>query len=266
MKCNKLKTVFLLLAIIFICSHNTIAQINIESYFKSSYWDTLAKFRIDENGFFQGHYIEENGALNSISYYRNDTLLSYKEYFFRMDYNGGKMLFKYREGNYLLYYYPNGKEECLIQTIDTLSKSNYIHHSMHSYKPYQIIFCYDLNGNDLNSGTFKNGNGYLKTYGNAGYLSEEGNYVKGEKEGLFKSYTFDHSLYIVGNYSKNKENGRWVKFTKSGQIDSEENYFNGKLDGKCMYYSDYSEKQKKIVERNYRVGELIKENISYTPR
>lgn len=69
---------------------------------------------------------------------------------------------------------------------------------------WQIESVLDSLGNNLNFGTFKNGNGYVKVFAvNSGYPEREGKYFDGNKEGWWKNYHYtgtimDSTLYKGG--------------------------------------------------------------------
>lgn len=69
-------------------------------------------------------------------------------------------------------------------------------------KIWDILECYDINGNKLNCGTIRNGNGILNEYSSNGNLRHSGEIVNGYKNGYWKNYNNaglrDSTLYING--------------------------------------------------------------------
>tara|TARA_B100000315_G_scaffold220491_1_gene223217 strand:+ start:423 stop:911 length:489 start_codon:yes stop_codon:yes gene_type:complete len=76
-----------------------------------------------------------------------------------------------------------------------------------------------------------------KEYYPSGKLKSVGNYVDGEKEGIYKEYYENGQLWIEENYKNGKLHGLAKTYYESGQLWIEENYKNDKKNG---VYSEYS--------------------------
>ena len=76
-----------------------------------------------------------------------------------------------------------------------------------------------------------------KEYYPSGKLKSVGNYVDGEKEGIYKEYYENGQLWFEENYKKGKLDGLSKTYYENGQLWIEENYKNDKKNG---VYSEYS--------------------------
>ena len=108
------------------------------------------------------------------------------------DLNGSLILQEnYIDGNLegeLKEYYNNGKIKIIV--------------SYKNDRPWNIIDYKDNNGNKLDFGTFKNGNGIIKLYSDDGLLRRSGELKSGLKEGFWLLYSnrglYDSILYKHG--------------------------------------------------------------------
>ena len=104
--------------------------------------------------------------------------------------------------------------------------------------------------------------------------AEEGNFLNGQKEGVWTDWSSSGSIIQQGKYSKNKKVGIWIEMVggkksvsyidgvmngpliewrENGDIHRQMNYVNGKLDGiKTAFYED----GKKLKEVHYVNGKL----------
>ena len=84
---------------------------------------------------------------------------------------------------------------------------------------------YDKNGNIIY--TLVNGKGNVKKYDENGQLKEEGEYLYGERFGLWKTY-INGKLHKEAEYLDGKYNGK-VKFYEDGVLKSVHNYVKGEI-------------------------------------
>ena len=111
------------------------------------------------------------------------------------------------------YFYPNGKLFSTMNVkngvLDGEAKLYYENGKLKSivyYKNDRIdgIVEYDKSGKLLHKSIFENGTGDWKLYWSNGKVSEEGKYVSGRKDGVWKKYREDGSLDTILKY----DNGR----------------------------------------------------------
>jgi antitoxin component YwqK of YwqJK toxin-antitoxin module len=65
-------------------------------------------------------------------------------------------------------------------------------------------------------------------------LSEQ--YVKGELNGLTKTYHYEGELYEVKSWVNNVADGKWVQYFMDGSIKMESAFILGKREGKELFY------------------------------
>lgn len=128
----------------------------------------------------------------------------------------------------------------LDNTIDTCYSEKY-------QKTYQVTY-------------YKNDelNGPSEMRDSADVLRFKGNFINGEKDGIWlESYTGNelwnyenYYMYKKGNYSLGKRTGQWIEYYDESKIENNFNYTNGELDGKSITYNSKG-KESIIYQLNY---------------
>ena len=83
-----------------------------------------------------------------------------------------------------------------------------------------------------------NGNGIFKEYDKDNYISFEGEYKNGERNGKGKEYNWSGGLIFEGEYLNGKRNGKGKEYKYNGTILFEGEYLNGKRNGKGKEYDE----------------------------
>lgn len=97
-----------------------------------------------------------------------------------------------------------------------------------------------------------------KTYHDNGQLEEEGHYVNGKEEGLWKGYYENGQLEYIENYKNGVEHGESIEYYENGQIASKGQFKNGKEDGLWLsYFEDGSLRAKGTVIDGKPHGDFI---------
>jgi len=113
----------------------------------------------------------------------------------------------------------------------------------------------------LHTQTIINGNGEMQTYYTTGTLKEWYNYKNGLKNGDFEEWSVYGYLTLEGSFLDGEKDGQWTYSYYTGDKEKVSNYKNGKLNGPYHYYYDNG---KVNVEGNYKDGEKEGEWTWYT--
>lgn len=97
-----------------------------------------------------------------------------------------------------------------------------------------------------------------------GFLISTENYIKGSKEGQWKSYIPDSNktLVEIKNYKADAEDGAWEQYFPDGTLRTKAAYVKGKLEGVATYYRGEG---KKLCEGKFAGGVRSGPWIYYTP-
>lgn len=83
----------------------------------------------------------------------------------------------------------------------------------------------DIKGKKLNIGSFKQGNGTLKTYGLDGNLEGSGTMKNGAQDGEWTYYWPSGKIQARGGMKNGKRHGKWTYFYMGGEKAEESEYF-----------------------------------------
>jgi len=142
------------------------------------------------------------------------------------------------------YYYRDGKLKSVEEIVDSV---NYV---WEFYLP-----------DSLHTQTIEDGNGELTSYYTTGGVKEWYNFNNGVKDGAFEELSVYGYVTLQGAFSKGKKEGEWKYYYYTGDLEKVSNYKDDVLQGKYAYYYDNGQVN---VEGQYENGEKVGEWIWYT--
>lgn len=139
-------------------------------------------------------------------FFKNDSLIAIKQNGWTTDTSGRLLPHWIKYHNYEMNFYENGILRAIYECYDSLyDESVYDGGFGHDIK--NVLLYNDYNGNPINHGTLKNGNGVLKGYRKDGTLEYTMEYEKGKPHGVTYIYRSDRTLGGVMVY----RNGKRIK-------------------------------------------------------
>lgn len=184
LSCNKKKKIYF--------SNGSLKQeyeINYFTKLKNGYDVTFNQF--GDTAFLKNF---NRGRLNGITkqYYFNEKNKVFKIYYF----TDGKLNGSFKE------FYKNGSLKYdVVYSKNKLSAINNV---------------FDINGDSLEFGTFKGGDGYVKKFHDNGSIKEVGFFKNGYRHGNWSFYHYDGTLKEKGSYHKGLKVGEWESFSNTG--------------------------------------------------
>ena len=85
---------------------------------------------------------------------------------------------------------------------------------------------------------------------NIAFFDWYGNYVNGNKEGIWVMYNPGNILGAMDEYKNGKKNGLSLSIDRSGNLLKEEHYVNDSLDGPARYYMSGGRVKSEAVYKN----------------
>ena len=240
---------------------------NLTSYYKAYYKDGTLKR--------EGNFLNGNYEGKWISYYQNGEIEEVDYYLFNKA-HGIQENFNIKGVLNSAYFYKNGT---IIEAYTFDMQGNPIDTVPFNYGTATIEYKTVI-GEISRTGQYKNGKAYGKHsyYKGKNELSSEGNYLNGEKQGVWKWYSFE-KLSSVQNYENGEINGEALNYHFNGKLKSKKHYnygvdvdtwefyyengklnrdlphLNGERHGKSHYYSSEGDLQYvKFHEHGYFVG------------
>lgn len=209
----------------------------------------------------------QSGTLKGERIYSNDTLLDEKQYYenkilrreyhFSIDSNGIEIVKEYEN-------FPSGKAKMFSEKHGGLLHGEQVHYHETGVLWYhfrydmgrlmEVIDCRAPEGTIMSLGTFKNGDGELRTYHGDGSLFAIENYkdgvLRGKAEYFYKGILRAHGFYFNGN-----EVGTWKYYNKNKKLQLERNYYDGSGPYyEIEYHSSGAESLQGEVENDMREG------------
>jgi len=219
-----------------------------------------------KNGYWK-YYSWSKGLIREGRYY-NDLETGEWKYYFENYVDEKSKPLPYSGKLFLIVNYENGKKsgketryaflERKEVPCDTTGNSNINPLDTCHKMEYQKIF---------QTAYFKNGELYgpFEQKDSAGVVTDKGNFIYGEKDGLWlESYISEdieegkYYTFLRGNYANGLETGNWDEFVNEEFIYTKYSYSNGKLNGKTTNYNRY---KKPRQEKYFDNGQLIKLDI-----
>lgn len=186
----------------------------------------MAKGRLDPDGKKQGkwQFFYETGELKSEGQYLRNMKHGTWTYFYK---TGEKeQLGKFVKG------YPEGTWKWFYKTGELLREEQMLRGRLDG-----MMVEYDKEGEIITKGKYIEDLKEEKWYYHVGDHTEEGNYLNGEKNGMWKHYYLDGTLKFEGNYVQGYPNGRHRHYFPNKKIEVEGKYRMGKKIRDWKYYN-----------------------------
>jgi len=164
----------------------------------------------------------------------------------------GKYKDDLKEGLWINYWDRNGEIKSKVKY-----KKGKIHGTVIFYY-YKFNKVYPDNLKGIQSiAKYKNGfrNGIFKEYRPDGTLYVKAFYKEGEKQGRWLYFRPDGSLGKIKSYYKDKKHGIWEYYENNGFLIQRREYRNGVREGEWLNYDDFFESYDKTVYKN---GVIVK--------
>lgn len=235
------------------------------------------------NGLKSGIYREfdENGELINGYIYKKDTMLAEGKILPNGQYDGAWKEY-YPDGKIMLtgtyengkrnglwtYYYPNGKKEQSGKYVDGTPYGQwYWYYSNGQVKREEMFNArglsdgtmteYDSLGKVLAIGRFYNGEREGSWFYHVGDYKEEGEFMLGEKNGVWRSYYLNGKIAFVGVYDEGEPKGKHTYYHDNGIKKMQGKYVGGEKHGMWRTFNRNGE----IIETiQYKRGEVYKIN------
>jgi len=206
----------------------------------------IAEGPVDENKRLTGEFKTyfETGELRAIAKYSNNAPNGEVIYFFK---NGqkeqiGNFNNGVREGEWK-WFFPSG---------NILREETYVRG-----KPHGLSIQYSDSATIITKGEYVEGEREGPWIENVGHAREEGSYIMGLKNGIWKTYYKDGRLYYSGNYVQGNPDGRHVFYYPDGTLKEEQYYVMGRRD---RTWKKYYENGALFLTITYRNDEEIRIN------
>ncbi len=150
-------------------------------------------------------------------------------------------------------YYPNGKFMMEGYVLDEDLKYECVQDEEVAYQEVYYNRFFDLNGNE----SYKNYSGIVSDYHLNGNKREEGQMVKGIRNGLWKIYESNGNLNSVGMYKDGEKEGLWLSGDLSGIGFVDNQCFDNVIDLNKIR-GNLNENKLEFMEIYYKDGVIIK--------
>jgi len=169
---------------------------------------------VDGNRRLTGEYrtFYETGELRTVAKYANNLPNGEITYYFK---NGGKEQTGYLNNNV-----REGKWTWFFLSGNIHREEEYVNH-----QPHGLSIQYSDSATIVAKGEYVNGEREGFWIENAGHAREEGNYIMGLKNGMWKTYYIDGQPYHSGNFVQGVPDGRHVFYYPDGKTIKEEQYY-----------------------------------------
>lgn len=240
-----------------------------------SYYNYYGQIKSTKNfndeGELEGVYITyfDNGELDSKSNYKDGMLDGYyEEYYqngqmycqgnFEDDQRVGLWAYYWKDGSLKSeYYYINGEVVGMVKTYD---EKGVLNEEIQYYEDFfEKLYAYDSKGNMYNLQTLELGTGKITFTDANDELSQQTEYLGGEKNGEEIGYFDNGKVRFRGSYLNGNMEGKWTYYDRFGNVTSEGNFVNGEQDGMWKYYDN----GKLTLESTYDNGVLNGDRIWY---
>ncbi len=207
----------------------------------------IAEGILDNTGKKQGDWIfyYYNGKIESKGKFVDDIKIGSWIYYF--DNGGIEQTGSYdNEGSFVgewKWYYRDGSKRIVEQYFDGILEGQF--------------YEYNVLGDVMIEGEFVNGlreGDWTITVNN---YTEKGSYLENVKDGVWRYYYTEDSLYFVGNFIDGTPDGEHIWYFKNGKVKEKGKYIMGIRDGEWRYYNELG---KLVLRIRYDYGKEIEYN------